>query len=145
MYLPAHRGSADWLPSIFNGLFEDPFFAATPSKQFASPAVNIVEDDKHFEIEVAAPGMTREDLAVSLENDNELVISLEKKENNEDGRKNYLRREFSYASYRQSFSVPENVNLDGISAAMTDGVLHITLPKKEETVKEPACRKIEVM
>ena len=145
MYLPAHRGSADWLPSIFNGLFEDPFFAATASKQFTSPAVNIVENDKQFEIEVAAPGMAKEDLAVSLENDNELVIALEKKNNAEDGKKNYLRREFSYASYRQSFSIPEDVDLEGISAAMTDGVLHITLPKKEETVKEPACRKIEIM
>ena len=133
--LPARRNQY-WLPSIFNDIFDDDFMGYTPAKQFASPAVNIIENEKDFQIEVAAPGMSKEDFKVRLENDNELVISLEKK--------NYLRREFSYASYKQAFIIPDEVEAEGINASMVDGVLKITLPKKEVTVKTPASRQIEI-
>ena len=133
--LPARRNQY-WLPSIFNDIFDDDFMGYTPAKQFASPAVNIIENEKDYQIEVAAPGMSKEDFKVRLENDNELVISLEKK--------NYLRREFSYASFKQAFIIPDEVEAEGINAAMVDGVLKITLPKKEATVKTPASRQIEI-
>ena len=116
----------------------------TPAKQFASPAVNIIENEKDYEIEVAAPGMSKEDFKVRLENDNELVISLEKKNEDKHEKKNYLRREFSYASFKQAFIIPDEVKAEGIGAAMVDGVLRITLPKKEVTVKTPASRQIEI-
>lgn len=141
--LPARRNQY-WLPSIFNDIFDDDFMNYTPAKQFASPAVNIIENEKDYEIEVAAPGMSKEDFKVRLENDNELVISLEKKNEDKHEKKNYLRREFSYASFKQSFIIPDEVEAEGIGAAMVDGVLRITLPKKEVTVKTPASRQIEI-
>ena len=141
----AARRNQDWLPGLFNGIFDDDFLGVTPAKQFASPAVNVLEDDKEFQIELAAPGMTKGDFKVRLENDDELVIALEKKEEHKEGKKkNYLRREFSYASYRQTFLVPEEVDVQKIAAKMEDGVLRITLPKKEEIVKVPASRSIEI-
>ena len=73
---PARRNQA-WIPSVFGDLFDD--FAVMPAKQFASPAVNIKETEKAFEIEIAAPGMTRDDFKISINSDNELVINLEKK------------------------------------------------------------------
>ena len=141
--LPARRNQY-WLPSIFNDIFDDDFMNYTPAKQFASPAVNIIENEKDYEIEVAAPGMSKEDFKVRLENDNELVISLEKKNEDKHEKKNYLRREFSYASFKQSFIIPDEVEAEGIGAAMVDGILKITLPKKEVTVKTPASRQIEI-
>ncbi len=141
--LPARRNQY-WLPSIFNDIFDDDFMNYTPAKQFASPAVNIIENEKDYEIEVAAPGMSKEDFKVRLENDNELVISLEKKNEDKHEKKNYLRREFSYASFKQAFIIPDEVKAEGIGAAMVDGVLRITLPKKEVTVKTPASRQIEI-
>ena len=141
----AARRNQDWLPSILNGFFDDDFMGFTPAKQFASPAVNVLEDDKEYQIELAAPGMTKDDFKVRLENNDELVISLEKKEEHKEGKKkNYLRREFSYASYRQSFIVPDEVDVQKIGAKIEDGVLRITLPKKEEVVKAPVSRQIEI-
>lgn len=159
--LPVVNRNQAWLPSIFNDLF-DGDFAVMPAKQFASPAVNIKETEKDFEIEVAAPGMTKDDFTVSIDNDNELVIALEKKSNKEckdngkdckedkecrEGRcrkVNYLRKEFSYTSYHQSFTLPDNIDLDAISAEMVNGVLDITLPKRLEQEKVPAQRRIEI-
>ena len=142
----SHRRNQDWLPSVFNEFFDDDLWRVTPAKQFASPAVNILENEKDYQVEIAAPGMTKEDFKVRVENDNELVISLEKKEEHkEDKKRNYLRREFSYASYHQTFIIPEDVEVGHIGAAMNDGVLTITLPKKEEVTKTPVSRQIEIV
>ena len=152
--LPVLNRNQAWLPSIFNDLF-DGDFAMMPAKQFASPAVNIKETEKEFEIEIAAPGMTKEDFTVCIDNDNELVIALEKKSDKECrndkeckdgkcGKVNYLRKEFSYTSYHQSFTLPENIDLDAVKAEMVNGVLDITLPKRIEQEKVPATRRIEV-
>ena len=144
MYSIDRRNS--WLPSIFSNLFDDDF-TVMPARQFASPAVNIKESEKEFEIDIAAPGMTKEDFSVRVDNDEELVIALEKKdkkdEKNDKGT-TYLRREFSYTSYHQSFTLPENINLEEIKAEMVNGVLHITLPKLQEVKQVPASRHIEV-
>ena len=140
----SRRRNQDWLPSIFNEFFNDDFMGLTPAKQFASPAVNVIENEKDYTLELAAPGMTKNDFNVRLENDNELVISLQKKDEKKEEKKNYLRREFSYASYQQTFVVPEEVNIEAIAAAMNDGVLTITLPKKEVVTKVPASRQIEI-
>ena len=139
-----YRNNQGWLPNIFDDFFNDDLFAVTPGRQFASPAVNVLENEKDYQVELAAPGMTKEDFKVHVENDNELVICLEKKADEKKEKKNYLRREFSYASWRQVFIIPEDVDATKISAAMTDGILNITLPKKEATVKAPASRQIEV-
>ncbi|MCR5325995.1 MAG: Hsp20/alpha crystallin family protein [Bacteroidales bacterium] len=143
---PVVRRNQTWLPSIFSDLFDDDF-NVMPARQFASPAVNIKETDKEFKIEIAAPGMTKEDFSVRIDNDDELVIALEKKNKKEEKDEkgtNYLRREFSYTSFHQSYTLPENIDLDNIAAEMVNGVLNITLPKKIEEKKVPASRHIEV-
>ncbi|NLZ18971.1 MAG: Hsp20/alpha crystallin family protein [Bacteroidales bacterium] len=140
---PAKRNQA-WIPSIFGDLFDD--FAVIPAKQFASPAVNIKETDKDFQIEIAAPGMTREDFTIRVDNDEELVIALEKKHENKEEQKdgNYLRREFSYTSYHQAFTLPDNIDVEAIKATMTNGVLGIVLPKKTPDKQIPASRHIAI-
>lgn len=138
-----NRTAQNWMPSLFREFFNDDF-GFTPGKQFASPAVNVAENEKEYTLELAAPGMSKDDFKVRLENDDELTISLEKKSEDKKDRKNYLRREFSYASYRQTYLVPEDVEIEGIKATMNDGVLCVTLPKKEVSVKTPASRQIEI-
>lgn len=138
------RNSQNWFPSIFNEIFDNDFLNLTPAKQFASPAVNVIENEKDYQIELAAPGMAKGDFSIRLENENELSIKLEKKSEQKDEKKNYLRREFSYSSYQRSFIVPEEVDAGKITATMNDGVLSITLPKKEVTAKTPATRQIEI-
>ncbi|MEM6264636.1 MAG: Hsp20/alpha crystallin family protein [Bacteroidota bacterium] len=102
------------------------------------PAVNISEHDDSFGIEVAAPGLKKEDFSINLDN-NRLVISSEQKteteETKEDG--TYTRREFSYSSFRRAFTLPDSVNTEGISATYEDGILHLTLPKREEAKVQP--------
>lgn len=108
------------------------------------PAVNVKESDESFEIEVAAPGMNKEDFKVNLEN-NVLTISSEKREERKEEEKGrYTRREFSYQSFQRSFTIPENlVEGDKIAAKYCDGVLCIHLPKKEEVKPKPA-REIQI-
>ncbi len=101
------------------------------------PAVNISEDDENFEVEVAAPGLKKEDFNINLEN-NLLTISGEHKEENEEKEgKKISRREFSYTSFTRSFTLPETVEGEKIKAKYQDGVLKLTLPKKEEAKKQP--------
>lgn len=104
------------------------------------PAVNIFETNDDFRIEVAAPGMKRDDFKVELDN-NILTISSEKEDNREekDDRNNYTRREFSYQAFQRSFALPENkVEGEKISARYVDGILHITVPKNEKAKVKPA-------
>ena len=140
---PVRRNQA-WIPSIFGDLFDD--FAVMPAKQFASPAVNIKETDHAFEIEIAAPGMTKEDFSIRVDNDEELVIALEKKNERKEEKKNenYLRREFSYTSYHQAFTLPENIDVENIKAGMNNGILGIVLPKKTPEKQIPASRHIAI-
>lgn len=101
------------------------------------PAVNISEDDDNFEVEVAAPGLKKEDFKINLEN-NLLIISGESKNEKEEKEgKKISRREFSYTSFNRSFTLPDTVKVDDIQAKYEDGVLKLTLPKKEESKKQP--------
>jgi HSP20 family protein len=103
------------------------------------PAVNVKENDDAFEIEVAAPGMSKKDFRVNLEN-NVLTISSERKEEKKEEEKgHFTRREFSYQSFQRSFTIPENmVEGDKISAKYNDGLLCIHLPKREAVKPKPA-------
>ncbi|MBO4806774.1 MAG: Hsp20/alpha crystallin family protein [Paludibacteraceae bacterium] len=145
----SRRNSSNWLPSIFEDFFNDEFMGVPAIKQFATPAVNIKESEKDYDIQIAAPGMTKEDFKININENNELVISLEKSEKNEkkqDEKKNesWIRKEFSYASYSQSFVIPENIEIDKISAKMENGVLNIVLPKKEIVETAPISKQIEI-
>src|SRR5690606_16641376 len=100
------------------------------------PAANIKENDNNIEIELAIPGMKKEDLKLEI-NENLLRIYAEKEEKQEENNEGYFRREFSYNAFERSFRMPENINQDAISANYADGVLKVTLPKQanKETKK----------
>lgn len=100
------------------------------------PAANITENDNQFDIELAAPGMNKKDFKVNVQNGN-LVISAEKEEEKEEKEKDYCRKEYNYSSFRRSFSLPESVNADAVKAEYKDGILKLTVPKKEEAKKQP--------
>lgn len=138
------RRTQNWLPSIFNDFFDNDWMVKANA---TAPAINVVESDKDYKVEVAVPGMTKNDFNIHLGEDNELVISMEKKsENNEKDKENkkYLRREFSYSKFQQSLYLPDNVDKDKISANVADGVLTIDLPKYSEEEKAKVNRVIEI-
>ena len=96
------------------------------------PAVNIQEDEKQFLLELAVPGMKREDFKIDLENQ-VLTISSEIKEETEETENNYTRREFVYNSFSRSFTLPKSIVAEKIKADYKDGILKISLPKNKET------------
>ena len=132
------------LPSLFDNLFSRDLmdwsnFNFSPTNT-TLPAVNIRETKDDFLIEVAAPGLNKNDFKVNLEN-NQLVISSEHKEEKKSEEDNYTRREFSYQSFQRSFTVDQSqVDGEKISAKYSDGILCITLPKKEEVKPKPRKR-----
>ena len=137
------RRTQNWLPSIFNDFFDNDWMVKANA---TAPAINVFETEKEYKVELAAPGMTKEDFNVRIDEDNNLVISMEKKTENKEEKKDgrYLRREFSYSKFQQTMILPENVDKDHISAQVENGVLNIELPKlSEEEVKKPD-RTIEV-
>ena len=106
-----------------------------------APAVNVVDNDKNYEIEVAAPGLKKDDFSVDVEN-GVLVITGKTEKENEEKKKNYTRKEFSSRSFSKRFTLPENVEEDNIEASYTEGVLHVKLHKLEN--KAPAKKKISI-
>ena len=139
-----------WLPTIFNDFFDDN--AWMPTKAYGTtPAINVSEDDKAYKVEVAAPGMKKENFNVHLTQDGDLVISMEAKSDttNNDGQeakdaKKYLRREFSYSKFEQVLTLPEHVERENISASVNDGILTIDIPKMTEEEKEKENKVIEI-
>ena len=130
------------VPSLFDDLFRE-WPATTMSKAISTlPAVNIKEDDASFMVEVAVPGMTKEDFKIDIDN-NILTISSEKSEESEDKTANYTRKEYNYQSFKRSFTLPEMVvDNDKIAASYVNGELIISIPKLEEV--QPASRVIEI-
>lgn len=132
------------IPSLFEDFFTKDWLDSSQANWRESgatlPAVNVVETNDDFKIEVAAPGMKRDDFKVELDN-NVLTISSQREQTGEeeDARGNYTRREFSYQSFQRSFSLPENrVQGDKIAARYMDGILHVTIPKSENAKVKPA-------
>ena len=111
-----------------------------------APAINVFETEKEYKVELAAPGMTKEDFNVHIDEENNLVISMEKKTENKEEKKEgrYLRREFSYSKFQQTMILPDDVDKEKISAQVENGVLNIDLPKFSEQEKEKAKRFIDV-
>jgi HSP20 family protein len=131
-------------PSIIDEMFKPDWLGGVQNFGANVPAVNIKETDTVFGIELAAPGKKKEDFNVEVDHNVLTISSEERSETNEkDTEGKYTRREFSYNSFRRSFTLPETVNLDTINASYEDGVLHVTLPKKEEALPKPK-RLIEI-
>lgn len=106
------------------------------SEGFRTPKVNIKETNEEFMVEMAAPGMKRDDFQIELDNDI-LVISAEVENQNEENNKSYTRKEFSYESFRRTFHLPNSVEADKIKAMYEDGLLRLVIPKKEEAKRRP--------
>jgi len=131
---------------VFQNWFED-FF--TPVQAYVNngsrgcvPAVNVAEDENKFQIEFAAPGLTKSDFSINLERD-VLTVKSEKENSNEESKSNYTRKEFSYSSFQRSFTLPEIADGENIKAGYKDGILSIEIPKKEEAKAKPA-KEIEI-
>lgn len=132
----------NWIPSIFNDFFDNEWIV---KPNFSTPAINVIENEKDYKVEVAAPGMNKEDFNIHLNENLELVITVEKNTQNEQKEeKKYLRREFSYTKFQQAFQLPDNVDKDKIGAKVENGVLEITLPKLAPEDKARINRIIEI-
>ena len=148
------RGAQQWLPSIFNDFFVSDLMTRGGS---TAPAINVFETEKDYKVDVAAPGMKKEDFCINLNADNNICITIEKncscKENGNDckcdekkdekekckddkccehdeSKGRYLRREFSYTKYQQTLILPDDADTAKIEAKVHHGVLHINIPKK---------------
>jgi HSP20 family protein len=100
------------------------------------PAVNIAEDEQNYIVDVVAPGFSKEDFKINVEDDMLTISAESRHEDQEGGRgKEYTRREYSYSSFTRSFRLPDNAKDDAIGAKYSDGVLHINIPKSEEQQK----------
>ena len=132
-----------WFPTMFDDFFDSEW---TPKVSATAPAVNVKEDAKEYTMEVAAPGIKKEYCRININNDGNLEVAIENKlEHKEENKKeHYLRREFSYSNYQQTYILPDNVDKDKISAKVNDGVLEIKLPKFTKEEESRAQRAIEI-
>ncbi len=138
------RVNKRYVPAYWDDFFNDAFFTGENhyGSQSYCPSVNVAEDEKAYRIEVAVPGLSKKDVRIDLE-DQVLTISSEKKEEKEDKKTNYMRREFSHSAFKRSFELPDAVDQDNIVAEHESGVVTIHLPKKEEMVQK-APKQIEI-
>ena len=129
-------------PFYMGSIFDDDFFPVMSKSTSSMPAVNIKEDDKRFILDLAVPGIDRKDLKIDI-NEDLLTISSETKNESEENRDGYKRKEFSYSSFCRSFQIPENVNRDKIEANYKDGILSVALPKLTEE-KSKISRQVKI-
>lgn len=143
------RKNNGWIPDIFNDFFDTEWM---PKAKATAPAINVIEDEKKYTVEVAAPGMCKEDFDIQINENNDLVIKMEKKTSSETGNKDeekcncrYLRREFSYTKFQQTLILPEDVDKEMINAKVENGVLTIDLPKIVIKEEPKTSRQINIM
>jgi HSP20 family protein len=129
-------------PFYMPNLFDDDFFSSLPSRTSSMPAVNIREDEKNYLLELAVPGMEKKDLKIDI-NEDVLTISAESKNEAEEQKDGYKRKEFSYSSFCRSFYIPENADKEKIAANYKEGVLYVELPKQEEE-KAKISRQVQI-
>lgn len=141
-----------WLPEIFNDFINTEWM---PRTNATAPAINVIENEQAYIVELAAPGMNKQDFSIQIDKDNDLVIKMEKKSENETNAapndnaqktKNvrYLRREFAYSKYQQTLILPEDVDIKSIKAKMENGILTINLPKIVVKEEPKVCKEIEI-
>jgi HSP20 family protein len=142
-------GLVKWNP-VLNDRFFDEFFGLTPTRVRTNgnghpatlPAVNIKETENDYRLELAVPGLDKEDFKIEV-NEGVLTVSAERKDEHTDEKDGYSRREFRYASFQRRFTLPETANDADITAKYDNGILHLIVPKKEEAKPQPA-RLIEI-
>ena len=140
------RRNQEWLPNLFNEIFDNNLYERA-SVSATTPAVNVLEKEHEYLVEVAAPGMTKNEFKVNLDEDENLVVALEKEANKEEeGKKmHYLRRELSYSQFRQTMILPDDVDKEKISAKVENGVLSVILPKMNPQELKKANKVIDIM
>lgn len=137
------RKNQNWLPSIFNDFFDNEWMEKANAM---APAINVVEHENDYCVELAVPGMTKDDFKIHVDRDDNLVITMEKKTENKEEKKDahYLRREFSYSRFQQTMVLPDNVDKGKISARVENGVLSVELPKLPKQDASYNMKSIEV-
>lgn len=123
-------------PSLMNEIFKPDWFGGMENEKGNVPAVNIKENEKDYELELAVPGRKKEDFNIEIDKD-VLTISSEIKYEDEAKEENYTRREFGFSSFKRAFTLPETIDSDKIEANYEDGLLKFVLPKKEEALPKP--------
>lgn len=140
--LPSKHYNNPWVPDVFNDFFDNDWMMRSNA---TAPAINVMERENGYELELAAPGMTKEDFKVSLNADGDLVINMEKK-HGEDEKKHghYLRREFSYSKFQQTMLLPEDADREAIDATVENGVLTVSIPKLKKAEPKDSTKLIEI-
>lgn len=139
--------TGETFPAVFEDFFK-PFNewftnGGQALRTVTMPSVNISENKNEYKVSLAAPGLQKSDFKIDVEG-NMITISSEKEEKKDEKDVRYTRHEYSYSSFSRSFTIPEEVNQDKIEAAYTDGVLTLTLPKREEAKKQTATKQINI-
>ncbi len=125
-----------FLSDLLDEFFNTDIYNDVPAVSSSIPAVNIKETDKSYVVELAAPGLKKDDFQIELEN-NVLTISYKRSEEKKEEEENYTRREFYFTEFKRSFTLPEDADLEKIDAKYKDGILEITIEKKDEAKVKP--------
>ncbi|MDY4030122.1 MAG: Hsp20/alpha crystallin family protein [Alloprevotella sp.] len=135
--------SKSWFPTMFDEFFNNEWM---PRLQSTAPAVNVKETGSEYTMEFAVPGIKKEFCRVNLNDEGNLEVTIENKMEHkaEDKKEHYLRREFNYSNYQQTYVLPEDVEKEQIAAKVDNGVLTITMPKQQKNEHRQAQRKIEI-
>ena len=135
--------SNGWFPTMFDDFFNTDFM---PRANSTAPAVNVKESEKAYTMELAAPGIKKEYCRVGINDEGSLTIAIENKmeHKEEDKKQHYLRREFSYSNFEQSYTLPDDVKKEEISAKVENGILTVTMPKETKEEQKKATRAIEI-
>ena len=135
--------SNSWFPTLFSDFVNND---EMPRVNCTAPAVNVMESEKEYTMELAAPGIKKEYCRINLDEEGNLSVAIENKmeHKEEEKKQHYLRREFSYSNYEQTYTLPEDVNREGIEAKVDNGILTVTLPKVSKEEKQKNTRAIEV-
>jgi len=132
--LPIRKTQA-WLPEIlFNDWFNDSVFGG--QRTITSPALNILEKENGFRVEIAVPGMLKEDIKVDINKENQLVIAAEKKAESEEKQERYLRKEFAYSQFVKTLTLPDDVDKEAICASYENGILAVEIPRKVKQIAD---------
>ena len=144
MLLARRNNNSDWLSNFF----DDAFFNTElmPRMNATAPAINVKETEKAYQMEIAAPGLKKEWVRINIDNDGNLNVAIENKmeHKEEDKKQHYLRREFSYSNYQQTYVLPDDIVKDNIAAKVDNGVLTITMPKVTKDEVKKIQRQIDI-
>lgn len=132
-FAPSQYVFGDLFEELFNNFLKDETGITTT--QFTKPAVNILEESDKYVLELAIPGMKKEDIEVKIEN-KQLIISSSKEQKEEEIKENFIKMEYNYDSFKRVFTLPDSINSNEIDAEYKDGILNLSLMKKEESIKK---------